>query len=322
MGQLGALTMAGIPKVEPLSEAEFRREQIGTEDYPFVWLQVRRSRQGLFSFSWRSLSHSVMGMVIPAGGESILGSDQDAFIGRFEIDGEQLKPTPVYHTDHTSGKGFTTTGLISYGDGKIRQSLAVVAMEDGETSLVVDFTEAADDVTLSLNEGLGVYVMNDLINDNRVRISFEGGRRTIKGVGGRAREIETESTWLKVAGCLGIETDGSPLCYEDAAERNTPPRWKNLLQDRVFLKHSAEGRTVRDFACVIRQGSAGVRRVGQGIERLDTGTTDVRAFRFRSRTGVVIVAVNFTNKPASATVTGRVVQVPAMDTLVLEENTG
>ncbi len=162
MGQLGSLVIAGVPKVEPLLSEAFRREQIGTEAYPYVWLQVRRSRQGLFSFAWRSLKHGVMGMVVPAGGEDTLGSDQDAFIGRFEIDGEGLKPRPVCHTDHTTERGFSTTGVVEYGEGCIRQSLAVVALEDGETSLVVDWTVVDDDVNLSLNEGFGVYVMNEI----------------------------------------------------------------------------------------------------------------------------------------------------------------
>ena len=321
MGQLGCLTIAGLPEVEPVSDKEFRREQTGTEAYPYVWLQVRRSRQGLFSFTWRSLAHSVMGMVIPAGGENILGSDQDAFTGRFEIAGKRLKPTPVCHTDHTSESGFRTTGLITYVEGRIRQSLAVVAFDDGETALVVDRTEVDDDIALSLNEGLGIYVMNDSINDNRVRISYDGGRRTIKGVGGQARVIETGSTWIKVAGCLGIETDGIQLCYEDASERNTPARWKSLLQDRVFVKPESTGPTVRDYACVVRQGKAGTRRVGAGIDRLETGEHDVRAFRLRSRTGKVITVTNFTRELKSVTVLDRVIEIPPMDTVVLREVT-
>ncbi|MDE2801185.1 MAG: hypothetical protein OXI94_21185 [Gemmatimonadota bacterium] len=316
MGQLGTLVIAGVPDVSPISVEEFRREQVGTETYPYVWLQVRRSKQGLFSFAWRSLSHSVMGMVVPSGGENTLGSDQDAFIGRFEINGERLNPTPIFHTDHTSEKGFTTTGVIEYADGRIRQAIAVIALEDGETSLVIDWTVA--DVELSLNEGFGVYIMNDFLNSNRVPISFEGGRRTIRGVGGRAREIETGSTWIKIAGCLGIETGGEQLFYEDASERNTPERWKNLLQDRVFLRPDEIGGTVRDYACVIRQGRAGTRRIGHGVERLQTAQDGVRAYRFRSRTDDVIAVANFTTVPESIELAGRSINVPAMDTVLIE----
>jgi len=316
MGQLGVLVIAGIPDVSPISVEEFRREQVGTETYPYVWLQVRRSKQGLFSFAWRSLAHSVMGMVVPTGGEDTLGSDQDAFIGRFEINGERLNPTPLYHTDHTSEKGFTTTGAIEYADGRIRQSIAVVALEDGETSLVIDWTVA--DVELSLNEGFGVYIMNDFLNGNRVPISFEGGRRTIRGVGGRARVIETGSTWIKIAGCLGIETCGEQLFYEDASERNTPERWKNLLQDRVFLRPEVSDGTVRDYACVIRQGRAGTRRIGHGVERLQTAQDGVRAYRFRSRTGDMIAIANFTTVSESIELAGQSIDVPAMDTVLIE----
>ena len=316
MGQLGTLVIAGVPNVSPISVEEFRREQVGTETYPYVWLQVRRSKQGLFSFAWRSLAHSIMGMVVPAGGEDTLGSDQDAFIGRFEINGERLNPTPLFHTDHTSEKGFTTTGAIEYADGRIRQSIAVVALEDGETSLVIDWTVA--DVELSLNEGFGVYIMNDFLNGNRVPISFEGGRRTIRGVGGRARVIETGSTWIKIAGCLGIETCGEQLLYEDASERNTPARWKNLLQDRVFLRSGVSDGTVRDYACVIRQGRAGTRRLCHGVERLQTTQDGIRAYRFRSRTSDVTAVANFTTVSKSIELAGRAIDVPATDTVLIE----
>ena len=272
MGMLGILSIAGVPRVERLPVKAFRREQVGTETYPYVWLQVRRSRQGLLSFSWRSLSQGVMGMVVPAGGEDTLGSDQDAFTGRFEIDGERLKPRPICHTDYTTDRGFRTTGIVEYAEGGIRQALSVAALEDGETSLLIDWTVVEPGVKLTLNEAFGVYVMNDFMNDNHVAISFDGGRRIVRGVGGRARVIETGSTWIKVAGCLGIETSGEEILYEDAAERNTPAKWKSLLQDRVFLRPALNGKTVRDFACVIRQGRSGVGRMGEGVERLETGT--------------------------------------------------
>ena len=319
MGQLGILAIAGVPRVERLSPEAFRREQMGTEAYPYVWMQMRRSRQGLFSFAWRSLSQGVMGMVIPAGGEDTLGSDQDAFTGRFEIDGKRLRPRPICHTDRTTNHGFTTTGIVEYAEGRIRQALAVVALEDGETSLLIDWTVVQPDVVLSLNEAFGVFVMNDFMNGNRVAISFEGGRRSVRGVGGKGREIETGSTWIKVAGCLGMETSGEEIVYEDAAERNTPERWKNLLQDRVFLRPTAQGRTRRDFACVIRQGRAGTGRIGNGVARLETGKTCVRAYRFRTRSGTAIVAANFSDAFVSVRVDGRAVDIPPMDTAVLTD---
>ncbi len=203
-----------------------------------------------------------------------------------------------------------------HADGRIRQSIAIIALEDGETSLVIDWT--VSDVALSLNEGFGVYIMNDFVNGNRIPISFEGGRRTIRGVGGRARVIETGSTWIKIAGCLGIETSGEQLLYEDAAERNTPERWRNLLQDRVFLRPEVNSGTVRDYACVIRQGRAGTRRTGHGVERLQTAQDGIRAYRFRSRTSDVIAVANFTPVSRSVELAGRSIDVPAMDTVLME----
>jgi len=317
MGQLGGLAIAGVPHVEPMAPEAFRREQEGTEAYPYVWLQVRRSRQGLFSFAWRSLAHGVMGMVVPAGGENVLGSDQDAFVGRFEVDGERLRPRPLCHTDRTTDRGFTSTGVVEYADGSIRQSLAVAALEDGETSLFIDWSVVDPGVLLSLNEAFGVYVMNDFMDQNRVAISFEGGRRSIRGLGGKPRVVETGSTWIRVAGCLGIETSGEGIFYEDAAERNTPVKWKSVLQDRVYLRPTARGGTVRDFACVVRQGRAGARRTGEGVERLDTDAERVRAYRFRARSGRATVVANFSDAPVSVRVTGHTLDIAAMDSVVL-----
>ncbi|MBT3605440.1 MAG: hypothetical protein HN521_20435, partial [Candidatus Latescibacteria bacterium] len=90
-----------------------------------------------------------------------------------------------------------------------------------------------------------------------------------------------------------------------------------LLQDRVFLKPEANGKAVRDFACVIRQGRAGVGRVGDGVDKLSIGQEGVRAFRFRTRTGIVCVAVNFSEAPVSIDVGGRTIDIPAMDTVSL-----
>jgi hypothetical protein len=188
---------------------------------------------------------------------------------------------------------------------------------NGETSLVVDRTIVKDDVHLSVNEGFGIYLRNDFMNDNRVRIAFEGGRRTVLGVGGKAGVIETGSKWIKIAGCLGIETSGEDLFYEDAAERNTPQRWKSLLQDRVFLKPETKGQSVRDFPCVIRQGRAGAGRLGEGVERLHTEKEGVRAFRFRTRTGTACVAVNFSSDPVTCRVGQQTIAIPAMDTVII-----
>ena len=112
-----------------------------------------------------------------------------------------MNPTPLYHTDHTSEKGFTTTGVIEYADGQFDNRSPSSRSKTDETSLVIDWTVA--DVELSLNEGFGVYIMNDFLNSNRVSISFEGGRRTVRGVGGRARVIETDSTWIEDRGMFG-----------------------------------------------------------------------------------------------------------------------
>ncbi|MCE2435649.1 MAG: hypothetical protein J4F29_22430, partial [Candidatus Latescibacteria bacterium] len=75
---------------------------------------------------------------------------------------------------------------------------------------------------------------------------------------------------------------------------------------------------VRDYACVIRQGRAGTRRIGHGVERLQIDQDGIRAYRFRSRTGDVIAVANFTTVSESVELAGKSVQVPAMDTVLIE----
>ena len=71
---------------------------------------------------------------------------------------------------------------------------------------------------------------------------------------------------------------------------------------------------------MIRQGSAGTRRVGDGVERLVTDQEDVRTFRFRTRKGTATIVANFANTQASVNVSGTVIDVQAMDTIVIEES--
>ena len=318
MGALGGVVMAGAPQVKRMRPEAYRRRQIGCEAYPYVWMQVRRSRVGLFGFSWRSLAHGVMGTVIPSGGESTFGADQDGLVGRFEIDGRRVRPKVICHTDHTSEKGFWTTGEIHYGDGKIVQRIAVAALEDGETAVVIDLTEAEAGTPVTRNEGLGIYLMNDFMNGNRVHIAYEGGRVRVRGVGGNARVIETGSSWMRIAGCLGVATDGLPLLYEDAAERNTPARWKSVLQDRVFVQPDADSRTLRDFCAVLRMGKRGARRTSEGPKKLSASNHQIRAYRLRDSKGHPMTFVaNFARHAITADVQGiGSAKISAMDLLI------
>ena len=84
------------------------------------------------------------------------------------------------------------------------------------------------------------------------------------------------------------------------------------------MRPGESGGTVRDYACVMRQGRAGTRRIGDGVERLQTGQDGVRAYRFRSRASDVIAVANFTPEAQTVAVAGRSIQVPAMDTVLIE----
>lgn len=315
MGEFAAVVMGGVPRVRPLTPDVFRRRQAGCEAYPYVWMQLRRSRAGLFAFSWRSLAHGAMGTVVPADGEATFGADQDGLAGRFDIYGERVRPKAVCHTDHTDKKGFRTTGEIRYGEGKIVQGIAVAALEDGETAAIIDLTEATEGAAVTRNEGLGIYVMNDFMDDNQVQIAYEGGEEVVQGVGGEARVIETGSRWMRIAGCLGVATSDLPLCYEDAAERNTPARWRSVLQDRVFVRPQADGRALRDFCAVLRMGKKGAGRAAEGPERVAATGERVRAYRFKDGRGrEVTLVANFGREGTTTEVEGvGAVMMPAMD---------
>ena len=137
----------------------------------------------------------MIGMVVPAGGEDTLGSEQDAFIGRFEINGERLNPTPLYHTDHTSEKGFTTTGVIEYADGGIRQSIAVVALEDGETSLVIDWTVADVERLQTAQDGIRAYRFRSRTSDVTAVANFTTVSESIE-LAGRSIDVSAMDTVL------------------------------------------------------------------------------------------------------------------------------
>ena len=87
----------------------------------------------------------------------------------------------------------------------------------------------------------------------------------------------------------------------------------------MFLRPEKQDNTVRDFACVIRQGRTGLKRMGNGVTRLASGAAGVRAYRFHTRTGTAIAAANFSDAPLSVEVADQTVNIPAMDTVVLPE---
>lgn len=135
------------------------------------------------------------------------------------------------------------------------------------------------------------------------------------GAWGEARVIETGSVWMRIAGCLGVATSGAPLCYEDAAERNTPRQWQSVLQDRVFVRQATSGGMLRDFCAVLRMGKRGARRAAEGPERIAATGDMIRAYRFKDARGRrVTVAANLGRTDAAATVEGiGAVKIPAMD---------
>ena len=86
----------------------------------------------------------------------------------------------------------------------------------------------------------------------------------------------------------------------------------------MYVRPDGTGSTVRDYAFVVRLGRAGARRVGAGVQRIETEAEGIRAFRIRSRTGDAIVAANFSEASASLEIGGQAVTIPAMDSLVIE----
>jgi hypothetical protein len=320
MGGLAAVVMVGMPKAKRLSADEFRRKQAGCVSFPFVWLQIRRSRAGTFSFCWRSLAHGVMGAVFPAGAENTFGADQDGLVGRFDLEGKRAKPKVIAHTDHTSNQGFRTTGEIQYGDGQISQRIAVAALDDGETTLFIDLSTARPGAPVTRNEALGVYLMNDFMDNNHVSIAYAGGKKRVRGVGGKAQVIETGSPWMQIVGSFGLATSDEPLLYEDAAERNTPERWKSVLQDRVFIQPKAKGATLRDFAVALRLGRGGARLAQEAPERVKASGEWVRAYRVRDARGnavTVIANLGYTEATSQVGELSKVI-VPPLDLVIIQ----
>jgi hypothetical protein len=120
---------------------------------------------------------------------------------------------------------------------------------------------------------------------------------------------------MRIAGCLGVATSGVPLCYEDAAERNTPMRWKSVLQDRVFVRPEAQGTRLRDFCAVLRMGKKGAVRAAEGPERVAATGDRVRVYQFKDGRGRTVTAVaNFGQEGTTTEVEGvGAVTVPGMD---------
>lgn len=220
----------------PATAAEMEKRALGTYHYRWIQLQTCRTPHMFASFTWKSLKHTPMGLVIPRNGDSFGGWIWHSLTGRLEfVDADPSKKI-VTHSEQTYQKGFNTAGFFLEGKKGdfwlTKHCLAFVTLPDERTVLIVDYVKALETCEISDNQGLMYTLENDILNDNKRKIFFAGGKETVKGYGGSARDIELNSNWINVDDMITITApDRTMLIYHDENRRTAS--WASSVIDWV-----------------------------------------------------------------------------------------
>ena len=190
------------------SVAAASREEVAvTLEEPFseadCGLAMQRAPRRFASWSWNAHRSVAQGLVIPEGGDH-LAEWEGNLVGRFYVQGASDERRVVSRQQHTFSDGFATLGTLSDCGGAIAHRVAFVALPDGRTTLHLSHATAQRSVAVLVQEGLRLNLANDLFNDNRRRLCYEGGSQALTGVGGEIGQQPLPSLWLNVDDLLGV----------------------------------------------------------------------------------------------------------------------
>jgi len=292
-------------------------------------------------------SGHAFGLFVPAKGEDLVEWGEDQFVGRFAVAGYDMRRRKFTHREQTWAEGFTTTGHIAEGsrngEPAIDHYLSFTALPEEGLAVLFDLALAQADLTVTREEGLMLYLANDLFNDNR-RLVYSGrGRVELTGVeeGGEERRHDLDTNWLNVDNLLGLvylpplkgqarPAANPTFTLRDFPQRNAP--WRSLLTERIDCPYQdtprsyRAGEVIRDLAFVFLAGDAGATgELAALCRRLPTGDEQfVKLAYVVGSERAYFVAANFTSEevvlsatpPAQPEAKPRRLTVPPATTIV------
>jgi len=264
------------PEVEEIIDAEkiVRETGLGVYNYKYSEFLVAKTPYMFASFSWRSLSHRPLGLVIPYPKEDFGGWIDENLTGDLIFRDAENKVQVEFHNDYLLNNGFITCGVVKRGLRKqewlSNQYLLFAALPDMRTCVLHDHVIANADGEISLNMGLGYHIENDLLNGNKRTLSSAEGEVEVQGFGGRSQIIPIKSPYLKIDNAITIYSYPAEMIYVDSSVRNDN-FWRSFTIDAIYVPFSsvkiAKGDVIRDCtAALICGGDSGNPILEHGIK--------------------------------------------------------
>jgi hypothetical protein len=196
-------TSRRLDEVEPLIA--------GTFEEPDAGLVFRRDAGRFASWSWNAYPDAAQGLFVPRDGDHLVEWNGNLAPSFVVLDAPANSRSVRWRHTVTFDGGFATLGAIWLAGGAVEHHALYVALPDGRSALYADEVRARWDLVLLHQEGLRFNLGNDLFNDYRRHITFEGGETAlIAGQPPDRRLMSNPSPWLLVDNLLGVQfLDGS-----------------------------------------------------------------------------------------------------------------
>jgi hypothetical protein len=327
---------------------------------------IARAPLAFCSISWRSVGERVAprGLFVPAGGDDLVEWGPDQLIGSFEIDGFERTRT-IRHHDRAVPGGIVSTGRIlegrregagRNGPGRatgpsdavhppvratpstgVHHHVAFVALPADGIVVLFNLSIAAQQIRVARNEGLQLYLANDLQNGNRRTLTSELDDMVVNGVepGEPPDTRQIASSWVNVDGKLGVVLaygqEAFTLRNVSARDQRPTDPFRSLLAemlDTPFRFQPADyqpRQVVRDTITLLVAGdAAATKRAAERASIVATGQELTRAIWITGQTGQLLLLVaNFGDREqplilrspkGEASVE---VRVPPLDTVIV-----
>ena len=269
---------------------------------------LHRSPRRLASWSWRA-NEAPQGLCLPPD-RSDLAEWCENMGGVVRLAGEQGRRTVLRHWQQGFEGGFVTVGTMAdstkavFGEGwtgsdRIPHHLAVAALPDDRTMLVLEHCRASTRVYLNEVKGLKLNVPNDLFNGFRRRYFAETGE--IVAEGREQRTLPLRSRWANVEGAIGVVGiyGAEELALFQAGQRRAAGYADSLYYDelcftcRTGLWDESPGAVLLDCGSMVLSGASvdETRAAAGQVEAIGTGQELVRAVRVQGADGKTYVLV-------------------------------
>ncbi|MCE5240731.1 hypothetical protein LLH23_19900 [bacterium] len=315
---------AGVSPLRPAGAG--LRGQTPDADTPVAWHEPEhgavfvRSARRFASWSWRA-SEPPQGMCLPPDNGHFAEWCENMG-GSVRVAGGQGKRTVLRHEERPFDGGFVTTGVMSdctkayFAEGwtypaQVPHQLAVAALPDDRTMVVLEHCAVSIRTYLSEAKGLKLNVANDLFTGFERRYASEGGSIVRRGEDMGA--LKLGGTWANVDGRLGVVGvyGSDEVWLHQAGQRRASGYGESLYYDelcapcRVGLWDVPAGTVVLDCGNVVLSGADAQETadVAAGVQRLAASHDDLRAVLVPGADGKRYVLVaNFGAEAADGTV--------------------